>query len=147
MRANFSIGGKAKTVEVVVFNQQMNPQSSIKAFFNPSWIKEFKPKQLLSTNFLAIAAFVSLLLLVFLQGRLCSDYNRIKTEEEEILKSIASGQVTLDPSDINSSEKSGIIYKICKTKDDFVVTLGVAFLLLTVFRQFVIRFQAKKDRM
>ena len=41
MRANFSVGGKAKTVEVVVFNQQMNPQSSMKAFFKLSWLKDF----------------------------------------------------------------------------------------------------------
>ncbi len=50
-----------------------------------------------------------------------------------------SDQVIMDPSDYEKQSYS-VVKMICSARDDFMTNLGVAFLLLTVARQFVIRF-------
>ncbi len=114
-----------------------------------SSLRDLSFKSLYSGAGLAVLAFFCILLVFLLPRRICGDDNPANGQmgEHDIgrIDGISRGDVLIDPSEHSNSE-GGIIDWVCKQKASMMLNLGVAFLVLTVIRQFVIRIQAKRDR-
>ncbi|CDW78550.1 UNKNOWN [Stylonychia lemnae] len=155
LKAQFKVGQRTKEVEVIVFNQKSNPQTSVQSLFL-SGVKDFSFKKIFTANGMAVMAFLCLLIVFFMHKSLCAP-----TKEEvyaaisgEKLAPLSSSTHALDPDDviqdprelIEGSDQEGLIALLCNKRNDMIMNLGVIFLLLTVTRQFVIRYNAKADR-
>ena len=60
-------------MDLVIFNQKHNPQTSVGAVFTNVWKEGLKFRELFSQKGLAVIAFLCLLFVFILNTRLCPD--------------------------------------------------------------------------
>lgn len=132
LRAKFQVQeGKrttTKAFDVVVFNQKHNPQTSVGSMITKIKREGIQLSSLFSTKGLAIVGFLLMFFVFLLNSRLCSGY-----ESPDPL--LGDGTVMM----MMGEDQIGVLEKVCRLKKGVVTNLVVAFLVITVIRQVMIR--------
>lgn len=117
-----------KAFDVVVFNQKHNPQTSVGTMITKLKKEGISLGSLFTTKGLAVIGFLLMLFVFLLNSRLCTVY------DVDPLLAVGDDKILGD-----DNREEGIIEKVCRLRKGVATNLVVAFLVITVIRQVMIR--------
>lgn len=145
LRVTFPLPGKAKTgalrhFEVVIFHQKYNPQTSVGSMFSSLKISSLSDLSgLLSQKGIAVIAFFLIFFVFVLNTSLCPGDPKGSKNPQMIEEKLIPGEEELP-------KNEGMIETMCRMKSSLTANFAVAFIVLTVVRQVMIRIQKTRDR-